>query len=158
MAIVPLVAGVWYFGYNVGAVTVLVTDDAIDEFSSLDVTFSEVALHASGALTATSWISLDLQETTVDLTMLTDNQSTIVGSNTVPAGRYTQARILVTSAVGELTTGESVSLTVPSGELRTTNPFDLAPQDAVTVLMRIHVVHAGSHYQLEPVLGSVVES
>ncbi len=158
MAAVPLVAAVWYFGYNVGGVSVLVTDDAIDEFESLDVTFSEVAVHSTGALTATSWVALDMEATTVDLTALHDNLSTRIGNGNVPAGRYTEARLLVSAAVGVLKTGETVSLTVPGGELKTTNPFDLGPQGSVTVLVRIHVVHAGPNWHLEPVLGSVQQT
>lgn len=157
MAMVPLVAGVWYFGYNVGAVTVLVTDDAIGDFSSLEVTFTDVAVHSTGALTSTSWVSLGLQETSIDLTKLTDNRTSLVGLDSVPAGKYTQARILVSSAVGQLENGGRVSVAVPSGELRTTNPFEIGPQGSITIIMRVHVVATGSYYQLEPVLGTVLE-
>ena len=156
MALVPLVAGVWYFAYNVGAVSLHITDDAIDEFESLNLTFSEAAVHSTGALTATSWVALDLEATTVDLTDLDNNITALIGFDKVPAGKYTQARILVTSAVGVLKTGEVVSVVVPGGELMTVNPFDLEPQGSVSITMRLHVVQTGQAYHLEPVLGSVL--
>jgi hypothetical protein len=156
MALVPLVAAVWYFSYNVGAVTVLVTEGGIEGFSSVEVTFSEVAVHSTGALTATAWVALDLDATAVELTALGNNLSLPVGSDNLPAGKYTQVRLRVTSAIGELIDGTAVSVLVPSGELRTTTPFDLDPRGSVTVLMSLHVVKAGQTYNLEPTFGQVM--
>jgi hypothetical protein len=158
MALIPVVAGVWYFGYNVGAVYLFVTDDAMDDFDRLDITFSEVAVHSTGALTASAWVGLDLEQTTVDLTKLRDDTTARVGFETLPAGTYTQVRLLVTSSTGVLKTGETVSVTVPGGELRANTPFDLEPQGTVSITLRIHVVKAGPVYQLAPVLGSVVST
>lgn len=151
----PAVAAGYYFGYNVGKVTVLITDDVIRDFEHLNITFSQIQVHSAGALTPSKWVSVDLATTTIDLTDLANNLTATLGLDSITAGKYSQLRILVESAQGVLTTGESVDVIVPSGELRTETPFELKPQGAVTLLVRLQVMQAAGTYSLRPAFGGV---
>ena len=153
--LIPMVAGAYYYGYNTGTLTLLITDDAIAEFRSLNITFAEVAIHSTNALATTPWVTVKLDTTTVDLTTLSHNVTETLGLGKIPAAKYTQLRIIVESAVGTLVTGEQVAVTVPGGELRTETPFEMEPMGELTILVRLLVNHVGSTYQLQPALGSI---
>lgn len=140
---------------NTGSVSIMATDDPLDSFRSLNITFNEVALHRADAGNDSGWTTLRLANTTIDLTNLTDNITSQVGFDRVQAGKYTQLRITVGSAVGTLKTGENVTVGVPSGELKTHTPFELKAGGWATIVLRIHVIESGGGYSLQPALGSI---
>jgi hypothetical protein len=152
---IPLLGGGYYFGYHTGTISILATDDAVQQFASLNITFEEIALHSTGNLATSEWTSIKLTQRTIDLTKLSDNITAQVGLDRVQAGRYTQLRILVGSADGTLLTGEHVIVRVPGGELKTETPFDLKPLGSTTLVVRLLVVQAGPTYSLQPALGSI---
>jgi hypothetical protein len=156
--LIPGAAGFYYFGYNVGTLTVSVTDDALSDFQSLNITFGEITVHTTSALTTNPWVTLKIAESTVDLTKLTNNLSDIVGLSKIPAGKYTQLRILVVSSEGVLHSGERVLVRAPSGELNTETPFEMKAQGDVYILLRLHVINTGGNYLLQPTLGSLENS
>jgi uncharacterized protein DUF4382 len=148
-------AGFYFLNNPTGSVSILVTDDAIDQFEHLNITFNQVALHRAGEGNDSGWTIIKLDNTTIDLTNLTDNITSQVGFDRVSAGSYTQLRIIVASAVGTLKTGQNVTVTVPSGELKTHTPFDLKGGGSATIVLRLIVHEAGGEYKLQPSLGSV---
>ena len=152
---VALGAGVLYLNNQKGTISVLVTDDALDQFSSFNITFSEVALHRVGDGNNSSWTTIKLDTRTIDLTNLTDNITSQIGFDRVPAGTYTQLRIIVDSAVGMLKTGGNVTVRVPSGELKTNTPFELKAGGSATIVLRLNVHQAGGDYMLQPSIGSI---
>jgi len=115
--LIPVGAGVYYFVFNGGQVTIAVTDDEIEQFTSLNVTFNEIRIHTTTAITPDAWVAVKLAQTTVDLSKLRNNISAVIGLARIPAGQYTQLRIIVQSADGVLTNGQRVLVQVPSGEL-----------------------------------------
>jgi hypothetical protein len=157
MVILPSIAGAYYFGYHTGGLTLTVTDDALPQFSTLYITFSQVQVHSNGALTASDWVTIPLAATTIDLTRLADNVTQVVGAGKVQAGAYDQVRIVVDSAQGQLKNGQHVEVTVPSGELKASGEFSVRAQGAVNVLVRLLVVEAGGTYILRPVFGGALE-
>lgn len=157
LVVFPAIAGAYYFGYHVGGVSLAVTDDALNDFVTLYITFSEVQVHASGALTTSDWVSIPLAATTIDLTRLADNTTQVLGAGKVQAGDYNQVRLLVDSAQGQLRTGRHVDVTVPSGELKADGPFTVKAQGAVNVLVRLQVEQAGPNYIMRPVFGGAGE-
>lgn len=156
LLLVPSAAGAYYFGYHVGTIRVSVTDDAILDFASLNITFSEVAVHTTTALTPSPWVVLALTNRTVDLTKLDHNLSATVGFDKIQAGKYTQLRIVVANVTGVLKSGERVTVEVPSGELKTETPFELKAQGSASIVVRLLVVETGTRYLLQPALGSVI--
>jgi hypothetical protein len=148
-------AGYVLLNNNTGSVSVLVTDDALDSFDSLNITFSQVALHRADEGNDSGWTTLNFGNRTIDLTHLSDNITSQVGFDRVAAGKYTQLRIIVGSAVGTLKTGAQVTVSVPSGELKTSTPFELKSGGSATIVLHINVHEAGGGYTLQPSLGSV---
>jgi hypothetical protein len=149
----PGAAGAYYFVYNVGTVSLYITDDEIANFAHLNITFTHVELKSAGALTTTPWVRLDLERTTVDLVALHDNITARLGLGRVTAGGYAQIRVAVESAAGTLKSGGTTSVDVPSGELRTDASFAVRAQGEVNLVLRLLVVSTGSQYALRPVFG-----
>jgi hypothetical protein len=89
------------------------------------ITFEEVLAHASGA----GWISLPLAQTpyTIDLTQFySGNTTELVPPARLESGKYTQIRIVVSSAIIRIDDGVDVNdytLTIPSGSLKTDKNF-----------------------------------
>ncbi len=151
----PAAAGGYYFGYNVGAVSVYVTDDEIEQFAHLNITFSEIQVKSSGALTLSPWVSIELGTSTVDLVSLHDNITQRLGVSRLTAGSYSQLRVVVQSAVGDLKDGSSTAVSVPSGELKTDAPFTVRAQSEISLVLRLHLVQTAGNYNLRPVFGGV---
>ncbi|MDG6927932.1 MAG: DUF4382 domain-containing protein [Nitrososphaerota archaeon] len=105
IAIIIIAAGGYaYYRYAYfGTVDVYVTTGNADP---LYVTTSSIMLHS----TSGQWITVSNKTTTV---LLGGNLS-FLASSTVPAGNYTELRLVVSSATVEIA-GFNVSVTVPSG-------------------------------------------
>jgi hypothetical protein len=151
LVVLPGGAAAYYFLYNVGSVSLYITDDEIEQFDHLNITFTEVQVKSNGALTMSQWVTIPLERTTVDLVPLRDNITARLGLGKVTSGAYSQVRIAVESATGELKDGRTVDVVVPSGELKTDAAFSVRAQGEVSLVLRLHVVEAGGQYLLRPV-------
>src|SRR5213080_4007030 len=87
------------------------------------------------------------------------NLTRLLALDRAPAGKYTQLRLVVNSVEGILSDGTPVTLIVPSGELKTTTPFDVPGSGAVRVTLDFDLassIHAaGGQWIFRPVLGSI---
>lgn len=128
----------------------MLKDSPFDDAKSVLVTFSEVSVHrdtdadftklpfAGGATTRTC-----------DLKKLEDAQD-VLGTGTLPAGHYTQVRLVVSSAVIYFDNaaaggpcapsiaapaGESATLEIPSGEVKLNRQFEVDSDGATTMLL-----------------------
>jgi hypothetical protein len=165
LALVVVVGGVGVYivatkSTDTGRVSILVKDSP-DDWDHVNVTFSEVSIHAADAGNESGWRNLDIQNGTIDLASLT-NVSELLASGKVPAGKYTQIRIVVVSAVGTMEDGTVVNFTVPSGELRTTHPFNVTADHTETLTLDFDlsesIIHNSSGWIFKPVLGSISDS
>ncbi len=142
-----------------GTIQVYVGDSA-GEWAHVNVTFDQVQVHKANA-TNNSWISISIKNGTLDLAQLV-NISALLGEGKIGAGKYTQLRIDVKSATGVMTNGTQVTFTVPSGELKTTNPFNVTAGGTTKIVVDIDldhsIVHSGNTWKFNPVLGHVTES
>jgi 3-deoxy-D-manno-octulosonate 8-phosphate phosphatase KdsC-like HAD superfamily phosphatase len=90
------------------------------------------------------------------------NISELLASADIAAGKYTQIRIVVTSVTATMTNGTMVNMTVPSGELKTTHPFNVTAGATSSLTLEIDleraIVQNGSGWIFTPVLGAVTES
>lgn len=142
-----------------GKVSIYVKD-LPDDWIHVNVTFSEVKIHKASADDGSGWYNLTLQTDTVDLASLA-NVSELLASGNVSAGKYTQIRIVVISAVGTMEDGTAVNFTVPSGELKTTHPFNVTAGHTETLTLDFDLGHSiietPQGWKFKPVLGSITE-
>jgi hypothetical protein len=140
-----------------GTVSIYVKD-LPDEWSHVNVTFSEVKIHAASAGNESGWHTLALQNQTIDLASLV-NVSELLASGNVSVGKYTQIRLVVVSVTGVMTNGTHVNFTVPSGELKTTHPFNVTEDQTQALVLDIDlsqsIVHNSSGWTFTPVVGSI---
>ncbi len=130
-------------------------------WSSVNVTFSSVEIHQSGAGNQSGWHTLPITNQTIDLSSLV-NVSALLASGNVQAGNYTQIRLVVSSVVGVMANGTIVNFKVPSGELKTTHPFQLVAGSTTVFTVDIDLAHSivqtANGWTFTPVLGSITQS
>ena len=144
---------------STGVVSIYVKDDAI-AWKHVNVTFSEVQVHQASGTNDSGWQTISIKNGTIDLVALT-NVSKLLASSALPVGKYTQIRIVVQSATGMLLNGTNAIFTVPSGELKTTHPFNLTAGGTEKLTLEIDlqrsIIHNASGWIFTPILGAVVE-
>jgi hypothetical protein len=142
-----------------GKVSIYVTDLPAD-WTHVNVTFSDVRIHEASEDNESGWHTLEIHNQTVDLASLT-NMSELLASGNVSAGKYTQIRLVVTAVTGTMADGTIVNFTVPSGELKTTHPFNVTAGHTETLTLDFDlshsIVHESSDWKFKPVLGSITE-
>lgn len=145
---------------STGKVSIMVKD-LPDDWMHVNVTFSEVSIHQASDGNSSGWHNLTFASQTIDLASLV-NISELLASGNVGTGKYTQIRIVVESVVGIMMDGSMVNFTVPSGELKTTHPFNVTAGQTTTLTVDIDlshsIVHNASGWMFKPVLGSVTSS
>lgn len=130
------------------SLTVMLKDSPFSDAKSLLVTFSEVNVHAAGD----SWITVPFVSglsRTCDLKKLETAQD-VLGVGPLPAGHYTQLRLVVSSAAIYFDNpssgpacassiaapaGTNAPVDIPSGELKLNREFDLASSGGTTILL-----------------------
>jgi hypothetical protein len=126
----------------------------------VNVTFSEVQVHQASGTNDSGWQTISTNNGTIDLAALT-NVSKLPASKAIRSGKYTQIRIVVDSASGTILNGKSVTFNVPSGELKTTHPFNLSAGGTKKLTLEIDlqrsIIHNASGWIFTPLLGVVVE-
>ncbi len=132
--------------------------DAVGDWAHVDVTFTEVWAHEAGKADDVGWHNVTLARTTVDLTSLVNISGLLANARFAP-GKYTQIRILVSSATGQRTNGTTVTFSVPSGELKTTTPFEIRSGSTTTLTVDIDlsrsIVMASGTWTFTPILGHI---
>ena len=137
------------------SLNVMIKDSPFSDAKALLVTFSEVSAHASGGdfmrvpFAPAPGASSGPTSRTCDLKKLTTAQD-VLGTGPLPAGHYTQVRLIVASAViyfDNASTGAACAPTIaapagrnaavdiPSGEVRLNREFDLATSGGKTILL-----------------------
>jgi hypothetical protein len=131
------------------SLTLMLKDSPFSDAKALLVTFSEVTVHASGD----SWVTLPFasgaSSRTCDLKKLETAQD-ILGVGPLPAGHYTQLRLVVSKATIYFDNassgpacapsiaapgGANAAVDVPSGELKLNREFALVADGGTTILL-----------------------
>ncbi len=144
-----------------GKVSVYVKDAPVSAtWAHVNVTFSMVQIHASNASGTSGWINLTISTSTIDLATLV-NVSKLLASASVKPGNYTQIRLVVTNVTGVMVNGTKVNFTVPSGELKTTHPFNVTGGSTTKLTLDVDlsksIVHADGKWIFKPVLGAITQ-
>ncbi len=93
-----------------GKLKIYLTDaPPVAKFDAVNIKFSQVSAHLDS-----SWITVQGDPMTVNLLDLVNGNTIAFGSSDVPAGKYTQIRIIIDDA-WTVINGEKKPLTVPSG-------------------------------------------
>ena len=132
-----------------GTLNVMLRDSPFTDAKALLVTFSDVSVHSSGGDFVRVPFSAGATSRTCDLKKLETAQD-ILGVGQLPAGHYTQLRLVVSSATIYLQNassgpacapaiaapgGTSAPVDIPSGELKLNREFDLASSGGTTILL-----------------------
>lgn len=145
-------------------VTVQVTDKVTENFSYVNVTFSEVKIHKHLENDNASWITITSDPKTVDLISLNlSNINETLGVAEIEVGKYSKLWINVSNATGVLkATGETVNITVPSGwlKIQQLHLFNITKgNNTITVDIdlenSIHTFHGGEEYKFIPVISGI---
>jgi hypothetical protein len=164
------------------SLTLMLQDSPFSDARALLVTFSDVNVHASGGDWRTVPFAGGASSRTCDLKKLETAQD-ILGVGPLPAGHYTQLRLVVSTATIYFQNassgpacapsiaapaGTSASVNVPSGELKLNREFDLASAGGTTILLDFDGDQSvkltgngngrgngGGQYMMMPVIGIV---
>jgi hypothetical protein len=164
------------------SLTVMLKDSPFSDAKALLVTFSEVNVHASGGGWVTVPFAAGGSSRTCDLKKLETAQD-ILGVGPLPAGHYTQLRLVVSSATIYFQNaasgpacapaiappaGTNAAVDIPSGELKLNREFDLASSGGTTILLDFDGDQSvkltgngnghgagGGKYMMTPVIGIV---
>lgn len=146
LALVPLLSALALSGCSAdegtGRVSFAVTDAPTDDYTSVNVTFSRVAIHRSSGAdenATTGWITIVNTTRTVDLLALhRNNTAETLGFADVDAGHYQQVRFHVDRVVAiQKSDGAEVVMTVPSGVIRTSGSFEVTEGGNTTLTVEI---------------------
>lgn len=142
-------------------VAVQVTDKITENFSYVNVTFSEVKIHKHLEDDDASWVTITSDPKTVDLVALNlSHINETLGVAEIEVGNYSKLWINVSKAVGVLnSTGETVNITVPSGwlKIQQLHLFNIQKgNNTITIDIdlenSIHTFHGGEEYKFIPVI------
>ncbi len=161
-------------GGTSGTLTINLTDSPFNDAKAVLVTFSEVQVHH----TSNGWITVPFTtgtSRTCDLKKLVGGANDVLGTGPLPAGHYTQIRLVVTqstlyfdnpaggSSCGSFIAaplGANAPLEISSGEIKLNREFDLAAGGAKSILLdfdgdqSIHQT-GNDRYRMNPVISIV---
>lgn len=105
--------------------------------------------------TGGDWVTLDVDNQTVDLTELQGMNASRITNATIQAGQYTAVYVEVSNVTGVLTTGKSVNVMLPSQRLRLNLGFAIGANRTTPFVFDVAVHRAGGSgkYVLRPVIG-----
>ena len=138
----------------------LISDErnAIDDFDHLWVSVTSVGLLKSGA--GAGWVDIDVPEAhqTVELVEVVGDAAVELIQTYMEPGTYNKVFINVSKVTGELATGESVDIKLPSDKLQINKPFVINEGSVTNFVFDITVIGAGNdksgiRYILQPVIG-----
>jgi hypothetical protein len=159
-----------------GRLSLMIKDTPYSDARALLVTFSEVTAHrdGEGGFSRLPFGDATASSRTCDLKKLVDRQD-LLGVGTLPAGHYTQVRLVVSSATLYFENasdgppcatsiaapaGRSAPVEIPSGEVRLNRQFDVGDSGATTMLIDFDgdrsVTETGNgRFRMTPVIGIV---
>lgn len=129
-------------------------------WSHVYVTFAVLQAHEANDSNNSGWRNISVSST-IDL-MSVKTVSSLLGTAQLSAGQYTQLRIVVEKAWGVTSTGKNYAFTVPSGDLKTDDPFTVATGQTASVTLDVNLSHSivwtATGYVFTPVIGSIPTS
>jgi len=144
---------------------VLNLTDAACGFDEVNVVVIGVRVHRADQ-EGGEWTTVRDDTFTVDLLTLSNGQSIVLADTLLPAGKYTQIRLLLGEGCTVVVDGQTHDLEVPSGEqsgLKLNHPFTLYPDVLYSATLdfdasrSIHMT-GNDQYKMKPVIRVVVDA
>ncbi len=150
---------------GVGSMQVFLID-APGDYDEVNVEVVGVRVHQGEGDSDSGWHSVAADTTVLNLLDYTDGNYAVLADSTLPAGHYTQVRLLLGEGNTVVVDGEVHDLTVPSGSqsgLKLNHPFDIEDGETYAVTLDFDAdrsVHqtGGGQYKLHPVIRLIVNS
>jgi len=107
--------------------------DAPAFFDAVNITFSDISFHLDSV-----WVKIRKKPITVNLLDWTDGKTMVLGEGEIPAGHYTQLRLLIES--GEVVIqNQTYPLPIPSGVLKFGPEFTVEPGSTYELVLDFDV-------------------
>ncbi len=152
------IAGVAAYVYAYEGSLNVAVRDASGAWSHVYVTFTQVWVHEAGKSEDVGWHNLTVAQSSIDLASLV-NVSELLASARVGPGKYTEIRLVVIAATGQLLDGTNVVFSVPSGDVKAVTPFEIrsgaTTRLTVDVDLTRSIVMNGSGWTFTPVIGQI---
>ena len=133
----------------------LISDDAnaIEKFTSVNVTISEIGVHSGGG--SGNWTTITPDIKVVDLKPLIGENALAIYSGNLTAGEYNKVFIYVSDVTGVLKEehgGGVADIKLPGEKLHISKPFTVSENGTTSFVYDITVVEAGKSdkYVLQP--------
>lgn len=152
-----------------GTLEIRMTDNPAD-FSAVNVDIQRVEIHRSGD-SPTGWVVINDEPIKLNLLELVNGADTLIGNKPLDAGKYTQLRLILGPDNTLVKDGDTLNLTVPSGQqsgLKLNIDAEVETDINYTLLLDFNaaqsIVTAGngnngpSKYLLKPVIRAVNEA
>src|SRR4030042_1922402 len=125
----------------------MVSDDvnAIDEFSTVNVTIDKVWLLKAGD--EEEWVEFTPSTQEFDLALLPGEKTQELWQGNIPTGDYTRVVIFVKQVPGVLKTGAATEITLPSDKLQIKSSFTVSADLVTSFTYDLTVVKAGNDRQ-----------
>ncbi len=145
---------------------VLALTDAPGDFDAVNVVVIGVRAHRAGEDSTAGWFTVSDDTFAVDLLTLTDGNSVVIADSLLPAGDYTQIRLLLGDGCHVVVDGQEHPLEVPSGDtsgLKLNHPFTLEAGTiyAATLDFDAHrSIHrtGNGRWKMKPVIRIIVDA
>ncbi|MFO7610742.1 MAG: DUF4382 domain-containing protein [Candidatus Krumholzibacteriia bacterium] len=140
--------------------------DAPGDYDAVNVAVVGVRAHRAGADSVDGWFTVSDDTFTVDLLTLTGGHGVVIADTLLPAGAYTQIRLLLGEGSHVVVDGQMHPLEVPSGGtsgLKLNHPFTLRDGTIYAATLdfdahrSIHVTGNG-RWMMRPVIRIVVDA
>jgi hypothetical protein len=136
--------------------------DAPGAYDAVNLVIREVAVHLAGSSPdsmMSGWQVLNADAATYDLMKLQNGVFTMIGESVIPAGHYTQIRLMLGAGSNIVVDGVAYPLTVPSGMqtgLKIIGEFDVPAGGLMDVALDFDAAHSihqtgSGRYMLKPV-------
>ena len=148
-------------GSGTGTMRIRMTD-APGNYDAIHLVIREVSANRTDSESDSSggWVTINPESTTYDLLTLQNGVFATIGSAVIPAGHYSQIRLLLGPGSDVVVDGTTYPLTVPSGlqtGLKLVGNFDVPPGGLTDVALdfdaqRSVILTGSGRYMLKPVV------
>jgi len=152
------IAGVAAYVYMFeGSLDVAVQDES-GAWAHVYVTFTQVWVHEAGKSDDVGWHNLTVAQSSIDLASLV-NVSELLANARIGPGKYTEIRLVVIAATGQMLDGTNVVFSVPSGDVKAVTPFEIrsgaTTRLTVDVDLARSIVANGTGWTFTPMIGQI---
>jgi hypothetical protein len=134
--------------------------DSPAQFDAVNIVVTGVEVHQAGADSTSGWITVNSISGTYDLLSLANGLSVVLVDSSLPAGHYTQIRLLIGAGSNVVIGGVSFDLEIPSGMqtgLKLNHQFTIESNVLYELTLdfdaeRSIILTGVGQYQLQPVI------